>query len=133
MRRDSRLGDEVAAVVAVGLGLLVAAIDRAEPFGDDSAKSTIVLWLAAGAVLGFARPRRPWRWALLIGPMVPAAYLTLHVLGRARIAPPNNVATFLVLVPISIAVGMLGAYTGAWGRRAIWPPSPKADAPRAGA
>jgi hypothetical protein len=48
--------------------LLAAAAERAAPFEDDSAKSTILLWLLFSGLLGFARPKRPWRWAVSIGP-----------------------------------------------------------------
>lgn len=104
MKRDSMLGDMLAAVVATGLGLLVAAADRAAPFGDDSSKSTIVLLFASGALLGLARPRHAWRWALLVGIWLPAAF-----------ALRGGPKAYLLLL-VSLAVSALGAFAGALAR-----------------
>ncbi|HWE40320.1 MAG TPA: hypothetical protein VG406_27460 [Isosphaeraceae bacterium] len=104
MKRDSMLGDAAAAVVAAGLGLLVTAIDIAAPFGDDSSKSTIVLLFAAGALLGLARPRHPWRWSLLVGIWLPASSAL-----RGGSKP-------LLLLLVSLAVSTLGAFAGALAR-----------------
>src|SRR5262249_53448584 len=67
---DSRAGlfSAVAMAIALFAGLAIAAIDYAEPFGDDSGQFTVFLWLLASGLLGFAVPAGPWRWAALIGP-----------------------------------------------------------------
>ena len=116
-------GQAIAIAIASGLGIMVALVDRATPFGDDSSKSTIVLWLACSGLLGLAMPVRPWRWALLVGPWLPATYLVLHVLGSPAPINPNTVNGILILLPFSLTVCALGAYAGAMARRFIVPPS----------
>jgi hypothetical protein len=71
---------------------------------------TVALLLLFSAFLGFARPRHPWRWGLLMGASVPLAYAVLWLAGIApRAQPePNVAATLLALIP-----AMLGAYDGA--------------------
>jgi hypothetical protein len=124
MKTDARVLDRVAFVVAAALGLLTTAADRAAPFGDDSAKSTILLWLLFSGLLGFARPKRPWRWAVSIGPWLPATALVLHALGQPGWVRPDTYATALILVVVSLAVCSLGAYGGAFTRLALFPPAP---------
>jgi hypothetical protein len=70
---------------------------------------TVALLLLFTALLAFARPYRPWRWALLMGASIPLAYVLAPLLGIApRAQPePNIAATLLALIP-----AMLGAYGG---------------------
>jgi hypothetical protein len=98
--------------LAVVLGLLVAWFDVVAPFGDDTEKGTILLWLVCSAVLGLLQPRQPWRWALLVGLGVPAVHFVLHTLGRPSLNP-NTYTTILILLPISLVVCFCGAYGGA--------------------
>ncbi len=112
----------MAALIASGLGLLIAALDTAAPFGDDSSKLTILLWLMAGGSLGFVMPSRPWRWAMLVGPWLPLTHLLAHVLGLPDSIHPNTYATILTLVPVSLAVCSVGAYGGALTRRLLAQP-----------
>jgi hypothetical protein len=123
MKRQRWFGRAIAIAVASGLGIMVALVDRAAPFGDDSSKSTIVLWLACSGLLGFAMPVRPWRWALLVGPWLSAMYLMLHALGSPAPINPNTVTGILILLPFSLTVCSVGAYAGALARRLILPPS----------
>jgi hypothetical protein len=104
MARESRRGDVLAAVVAAGLGVLIALLDQGAPFGDDSAKLTIVLLFASGMILGLARPRRPWRWSLLVGVWLPALFA---LNGGTR---PD------LLLLLCLVVSTLGAYAGAMVR-----------------
>jgi hypothetical protein len=104
--------------LAVGLGLLAAWFDVAAPFGDDTEKGTLLLWLVSCGALGLLQPRRPWRWALLVGPWVPAAHFALHALGRPDSLNPGGYTTILVLVPVALAVCLLGAYGGSLLRSA---------------
>ena len=41
------------------------------PFGDDTGQFTVFLWLVSSGLLGFVMPRRPWLWAVSIGPWLP--------------------------------------------------------------
>jgi hypothetical protein len=120
----------IAVAVASGLGILIGLVDRAEPFGDDSTLSTIALWLACSGLLGFAMPRRPWLWAVSVGPWLPAMYLVLLALGFHDPLHPNNTyTTGLILIGLSLVVCAVGAYAGALVRRIIGPPSRPVEAP----
>jgi hypothetical protein len=109
----------VTALVASGLGLFTAAVDKAAPFGDDSSMLTVLLWLLFSGVMGFSVPRRPWRWALVLGPWTALLHLVVHALGLADSIHPNTYATILILVPVSLAACCLGAYGGAMARRLV--------------
>lgn len=113
----------VGLVVASGLGIAIGLVDRSEPFGDDSTLSTLVLWLACSGVLGFAMPRRPWFWAVSVGPWLPAMYLVNLALGnRDPLHPNNTYITGLILIGLSLVVCAVGAYGGALARRLLGPP-----------
>ena len=127
MKHDNQSSQGVAMVIASGLGLLIAALDRASLFGDDSAQFTLFLWLLSSGLLGFVRPLRPWLWAALIGPWLSLTNLVLHVLGLPGSIHPDTYTTILILLPLSLAVCSLGAYGGASVRRALRPPSPSPD------
>jgi hypothetical protein len=101
------------------LGYLAAGFDVAAPLGDDTAKGTLLLWLLSCGVLGFVWPRGPWRWALLVGPWVPAAHVVLHALALLDSMHPPTYATALALVAVSLVVCLLGAYAGSFLRRAV--------------
>jgi hypothetical protein len=130
MKSGARVLGLVAMAIAVGLGLVIAAIDLAAPFGDDSSQFTVFLWLVSSGLLGFGMPQRPWRWAVLIGPTLPLAYLVLRVAGLLPRDDRNGYSTYLILVPISLAVCLLGTYVGAAARRLVMPPSSTPEAVR---
>ncbi len=134
MKRDSGLSRTLGVVVASGLGILIGLIDRAALFGDDSSKPTILLWLASSGFLGFAMPDRAWRWAVFVGPWLPAMYLVFRFFGSPNPIHPDTYASSLLLVPFSLVICLIGAYSGAAARRAIRPPSRPLEAfPGAGA
>jgi hypothetical protein len=116
---DRSRGGILVAGTAIVLGVLVAWFDVVAPFGDDTEKGTLLLWLTASGVLGLLAPGRPWRWALLIGPWVPAAHLILHALGRPHSMNPNTYTVAMILVPISLVVCLLAAYGGSLIRHAM--------------
>ena len=60
-------------LIGVGVGLLVAAVDRV----DSDAGEVLLVVTAAGGVLGGLRPLGWWRWGLLVGP----ALLAWRLLG----------------------------------------------------
>jgi hypothetical protein len=72
-------------------------------------------------------PRRPWLWALAVGPWLPAIYLVLQALGQPAPIKPNSYTTSLILILISLAACAVGAYAGALARRMILPPSRAAE------
>jgi hypothetical protein len=109
-------------ILGVLSGLLVAWLDVRAPWGDDSAKVVLLLWVAVTGPLGYLRPRRPWRWALVVGPWLPLTHLARHVLGMPDMIHPNTYATILLLFPVSVAACSLGAYGGALLRRVALEP-----------
>lgn len=128
MMQDSWYSRTIAVAVASGLGIVIAVQDQAAPFGDDSAQFTVFLWLVSSSLLGFCMPRRPWLWAVTIGPWLPLMYLVLQVLGWQAPIHPNTSTTGLILIPVSLIVCAVGAYGGALARRIILPPSRSAEA-----
>lgn len=128
MKSDSWVGRRLAVVMASGLGIGIGLIDRATPFGDDSSQFTVLLWLVSSGLLGFVWPRRPWVWAVGVGPWLSVLYLVLQALGRPIAIDPNTVTTSLILIPISLAVCAMGAYAGALVRGCVLPPSRPAGA-----
>jgi hypothetical protein len=128
MKKMIGVEQTIGLAVASGLGILIALVDRAEPFGDDSSKSTILLWLACSGLLGFALPRSPWLWAVSIGPWVSAMYLILHALGLHSPIKPDTYTSGLLLMGVSLVVCTVGAYAGAMVRRIVRPPSQSVEA-----
>ena len=100
-----RFVDRYLGVAAVGLGLAIAYLD-ALPTWDDTGVTAGLLLLGA-ALLGLVAPRRPWRWALLIGSWIPA-----HALLRAPV-PATLAMLLVILFPLA------GAYAGTLLRRAM--------------
>jgi hypothetical protein len=105
-------GTVTAYSLSIILGLFVAWFDVRAPFGDDTSKGTVLLWLVFGGSLGFLWPRQSWRWAASLGPWVPAIHLLRHVWGLPDSINPNNYATILLLVPVSLAVCLIGSFGG---------------------
>lgn len=117
--RHGRLSTPAVFVVATTLGLLIAAVDVASPFGDDTSQFIVFLWLLTGSVLGFARPRRPWWWAVSVGPWLPLTHLIRRILGFPGPIHPNTYGSALILLVFSVVVCSMGAYGGALARRFV--------------
>jgi hypothetical protein len=128
MKKTIGVEQMIGLAVASVLGIVIALVDRAEPFGDDSSKSTILLWLACSGVLGFALPHSPWLWAVSVGPWLSAMYLILHALGLHSPIKPDTYTTCLLLMGVSLVVCAVGAYAGALVRHIIRPPSQSVEA-----
>ena len=76
--------------------------------------ATALSVLLSTLVLGFLRPRRAWRWILIVGPFVPlmrvAAYLVLGQKPyRAQIWESG----------LGFVTGIAGAYAGAMARMGV--------------
>lgn len=91
-------------IPAAGLGLLVAWVDS-RPSWDD-AGITAGLILLTAALFGALRPTRPWVWGLAVGIWVPLLGIAAH----------SNFGSLLAL-----AAALIGAYAGAFARRALAP------------
>lgn len=102
--------DSLHYLLALALGTLAGWVDIR--VGDLLFTAMIVL--ASCMLLGFLRPRRPWRWVVLIGICVPILdWLAYWILSqkpdRAQIYE-----SFLAFLP-----GIAGAYGGAFGRGVV--------------
>jgi len=75
---------------------------------NEDVQPAVILSLAGAFVLGFARPRRWWAWAVALGAWVPAEPLVSRLTG---IPPgyPFNTGAVLAFIP-----ALLGAAAGAW-------------------
>ncbi len=90
-------------VLAAVCGVVAGCADVA----IDDLLLTALLVVSSGIVLGIMRPRRPWRWVIVVGVFIPlteiAAYLVLTVKpSRAQVY-----GSFLAFLP-----GIAGAYGG---------------------
>jgi len=102
--------DSLQYLLAAALGVLAGWIDI--KVGDLLLTAMIVL--AACMVLGFVRPRHPWRWVLLIGIFVPMVELLAYLLLSQKPARAQIYESFLAFLP-----GVVGAYGGAFGRGVV--------------
>ncbi len=90
-------------VLAAVCGIVAGCADVA----IDDLLLTALLVVSSGIVLGIMRPRRPWRWVIVVGVFIPlteiAAYLVLTVKpSRAQVY-----GSFLAFLP-GIAGPMAG-------------------------
>jgi hypothetical protein len=97
-------------LLAVGFGVLAGWVDI--KVGDLLFTAMIVL--GGCIVLGFMRPKRPWRWVVVVGIFVPlmdwlAYFLLLEKPTRAQIYE-----SFLAFMP-----GIAGAYGASLGRGVV--------------
>ena len=83
-------------------------LGRFELYTDDAGVVAFFI-LALTFLLGCLHPLHAWQWGLLVGPAVPLADL---LFGRARL-------DLLVLGAFTIALGLVGSYTGALLRRFV--------------
>ncbi len=90
-------------LVGVGLGLLVALVDRVE----SDAGQVLLVVTAAGGVLGGLRPLGWWRWGLLVGLAVPATEELARLRGWAAPVPADPGGAIVAVGP-----ALLGAYLG---------------------
>jgi ABC-type multidrug transport system permease subunit len=75
---------------------------------------TALLVLMACMLLGVLRPRQPWRWALLVGALIPLTELAGYLIRTVKPTQAQVYGSFLTLLP-----GIAGAYGGAVVRGVI--------------
>jgi hypothetical protein len=102
--------DTVHYFLAVALGVLTGWVDI--KVGD--LLFTAMLVLASCMLLGFLRPRRPWRWVLLIGVCIPIVEWLAYWLLSQKPDRAQIYESFLAFLP-----GIAGAYGGAFGRGVV--------------
>ena len=75
---------------------------------------TALLVLASCMLLGALRPRRPWRWVVVVGVGVPLAHLFAYLVLAQRPYRAQVYESFLAFLP-----GLAGAYGGSLGRGVV--------------
>jgi hypothetical protein len=121
----TRASDVVAYVIAVVLGFGAGYANL--QVNDPTLAALLVAIIAMG--LGLSKPRRPWRWGLLVGLCVPAAQIIAYIKGVPPLRGEVVRACFIGLVSATVA-----AFLGAAGRFAFSqirnPGTPPDDTPR---
>jgi hypothetical protein len=100
----------LAYVLAVVLGLAAGYVNL--EVNDPTLCAVVVTVMAMGLALW--KPRRPWRWALLVGFGVPAAQLFAYAKGVPPLHGEIARACFIGLLSAAVAAGL-----GSAGRRAF--------------
>lgn len=79
-------------MAAVPLLVVAAAFTGWVELRSDEVQPTVALLLLFTALLAFARPHKPWRWAVLMAAAVPLAYLAApcSVSRRDRSRSPTS-------------------------------------------
>jgi hypothetical protein len=99
-------------IYALGAGLGVCAGFLDVKSGD--LLLTALFVLAATMLLGALRPRRPWRWTLLVAVFVPLVQLIAYAVLTAKPYRAQIYESFL-----GFLTGIAGAYGGATARRGL--------------
>lgn len=103
-------GDSLYYLLAAAFGALAGWVDIA--VGDLLFTAMIVL--AACMLLGFLRPRKPWRWIVLIGIFLPVVEGLAYFALSQKPERAQIYESFLAFLP-----GIAGAYGGALGRGVV--------------
>jgi hypothetical protein len=107
-----KIGKGTAYALAVGLGLLAAVVDFLSASGDEAPRLQLLLLAAGGGIPALLLPDRPWRWAAAAAVWLPGAHLLAYGLGLNDPLDPNTLLTRLLLIPVSLAAALIGAYAG---------------------
>src|SRR5271170_610240 len=68
---------------------------------------TALLVLAACMLLGLLRPRRPWRWVIVVGVFIPLSEFAAYLVMAVKPTRGQVFGSFLTALP-----GIAGAYGG---------------------
>jgi len=75
---------------------------------------TALLVLCSTMLLGFLRPRRPWRWLLIVGASIPLVELGAYELMTVKPYRAQVYGSFLAFLP-----GIAGSVGGAFMRGVV--------------
>ena len=103
-------GDAAYYLLAMLLGVLAGLADI--KVGDLLFTAMIVL--AACMLLGFLRPRQPWRWLAIVGVSVPVVEWAAYYFLSQKPERAQIYESFLAFMP-----GIAGAYGGAMARGVV--------------
>jgi len=90
-------GDSLQYLLAAAFGVMAGWIDI--KVGDLLFTAMIVLATCMG--LGFVRPRKPWRWVVLVGIFVPIIEWLAYSIWRRNRSAPRSTSRFLPSCPAS--------------------------------
>lgn len=97
-------------ILAVALGILAGWLE----IQVRDLLFTALLVLAPCILLGVIRPRKPWRWAVLIGIFVPIADLMAFLVMTQKPSRAQIYESLLVFLP-----ALVGSYGGAFMRGVV--------------
>jgi hypothetical protein len=101
-----------AAFAAMICGCLAAYVD----FHATEVQAILLIILLSGFTLGWAVPKRAWRWAVLIAVWLPATHMVVFALQKAEPAQRHPYfSRFMTLLP-ALVFALLGVYGGAFVR-----------------
>ena len=103
-------GDSLQYLLAAAFGVMAGWVDI--KVGDLLFTAMIVLASCMG--LGFARPRKPWRWVVLVGIFVPIIEGLAYAILAQKPERAQIYESFLAFLP-----GIVGAYSGSFGRGVV--------------
>jgi hypothetical protein len=103
-------GDSFFYLLAAAAGALAGWVD----IKVEDLLFTALMVMVPCMILGFLRPSKPWRWAVLVGLFVPCVELLAYLFLKTRPSRAQALQSFLALLPAVVA-----AYGGAFGRGVI--------------
>ena len=112
VKNHQRVMDMACVIVALVGGLVAGAVD----FNNNEPQAAVLVIIFFAGLLGFAQPRKAWRWALIVGLGVPIVGLIATALGySAKSVPePGWYASLIALIP-----AFFSTYCGVLLRKAI--------------
>ncbi len=96
--RNRRMAiDGACAIVALIGGLVAGVVD----FNNNEPQAAVLVIVFFAGLLGFAQPRKAWRWAIVVGFGVPIVYLIATVFGLQLegLPEPGWYAMLIALIP----------------------------------
>ena len=75
---------------------------------------TALLVLASCMMLGLLRPRRPWRWVVVVGILIPLTELAAYLILTVKPTRAQVYGSFLAFLP-----GIAGAFGGSFMRKLV--------------
>jgi hypothetical protein len=106
-------GDTLQYVLAVIFGVAAAWTDI-KVDEQEHLLVTALIVVSSCMLLGFLRPRKPWRWVLLIGICIPVCEWLAYFFLTQKPTRAQVYESFLGFLP-----GIAGAYGGAIGRGVV--------------
>ncbi|HEX3928484.1 MAG TPA: hypothetical protein VHW65_10835 [Gemmatimonadales bacterium] len=111
--------DLVATALAVAIGAFAITVD----LHNDEVQAAVLVLVTGGVILGFVRPARAWRWALILGLSIFVGEVLGAKVGLVRVhgGATWNFGTLVALIPATV-----GTYVGV-GVRSLMPRSERAE------